>query len=261
MVDCIILILGGWLIAALIMLALWLVYLFTKSPSIVDIGWGGSIGSAACWMYFYVPEISLRQHTIFFCVIFWSLRIVALLISRISKGQKDQRYVELSERWKTNLSWKYFLFFQAQAISVALLITPIALSYLALESFWTYWDTIGLLLFFIGFFGEVIADYQMAKFRQDLSNQKRVCDIGLWYYSRHPNYFFEWVIWLSYSLVAMNHLYGVVGWISPAILLFSILKVTGIPPTEKRLLKSKGDMYNQYQKTTSAFIPMLKKRF
>jgi steroid 5-alpha reductase family enzyme len=133
---------------------------------------------------------------------------------------------------------------------------PIAFSFLAPETNWTCWDTFGTSLYFIGIIGEWAADWQMVQFRLDANNRKKVCNTGLWYYSRHPNYFFESIIWISYAVIAMNHPQGFIGWISPIMIIVSILKVTGIPPTEKRLLASKGNAYREYQRTTSAFIPM-----
>jgi steroid 5-alpha reductase family enzyme len=250
------LVLEAWVIASLIMLVLWLIYLYKDDPSIVDIGWGISIGCAASWMYYSVPELGLRQLVLLFFVTCWSLRLSTLLIARMLKGQKDKRYFELSSIWQNRIRWKYFLFFQAQALSVAVLVVPFALVYLATELSWTSWDTVGVAVFTIGLFGEAIADQQMVHFRSKAGTEKNVCDIGLWRYSRHPNYFFEWLIWISYALLGMNHVTGLVGWISPTVILISILKITGIPPTEERLIASKGDAYREYQRTTSPFIPL-----
>ena len=250
----------GWLISALIMFVLWLFYLYMNEPSVVDIGWGGSIGCVAWWMYWSVPELGLRQIVVLIAASCWSVRLSSLLISRMLKGQRDRRYIELSESWKENLARNYLVFFQAQALSVALLTVPFALALLAPDSAWSAWDTAGALVFVVGFLGESIADQQMVRFRADPHKKKDVCDRGLWRYSRYPNYFFEWLIWISYSLLAMNHSAGLVGWISPSVILVSIVKITGIPPTEERLLASKGDVYREYQRTTSAFIPMPPRR-
>lgn len=250
------LVFSGWLIAAFIMLILWFTYLYSKEPAVVDIGWTASIGCSTWWMFHHVPDGGLRQWVLIFCVAFWSVRLVTLLVMRMRKGQKDKRYVELSLRWKSGLNWKYFIFFQAQAMSVALLVTPLALSFLASEPTWTYWDTIGTLLYIIGMSGELMADQQMVRFRCDPNNRKKVCNVGLWRYSRHPNYFFESVIWISYAIIAMNHPEGLIGWVSPTVIIISILKITGIPPIEQRLLACKGDAYREYQRTTSSFIPM-----
>lgn len=222
----------------------------------VDIGWTASIGCPICWMFHHVPAGGLWQWVLIFCVAFWSVRPVTLLVMHMRKVQKNQRYVELSSQRKSGLYWKWFIFFQAQALSVALLVTPVALSFLASETAWTYWDTIGTLLYIIGMSGELVADQQMVRFRCDPNNRKKVCNVGLWRYSRHPNYFFESVICISYAVIAMNHLQGFIGWISPGIIILSILKITGILPTEQRLLASKEDAHREYQRTTSVFILM-----
>jgi len=254
------LVLSGWLVAALIMFGLWLLYLYKGDPAVVDIGWGGSIGCAALSMFYLSPEGGIRQWLVLIAVLCWSLRIVVLLIRRMIKGQKDRRYVELSEHWKTRLPWKYFIFFQAQALTVAVLLISVSFIYLASNSSWTWLDTAGITLFVFSFSGEVLADWQMAHFRDNPKNRKKVCDVGLWRYSRHPNYFCEWMIWMSYALIAMNHPMGWIGWVSPILILTSILKVTGIPPTEERLLASKGKAYREYQRTTSVFIPLPPKK-
>ena len=250
------LVLSGWLVAALIMFGLWLYYLITDVPAVVDIGWGGSIGCAALWMFYHSPEGGLRQWVVLLCVLCWSVRIVSLLVLRMIKGQKDRRYIELSASWKTGLGWKYLIFFQAQALTVAVLLVPVSLVYFAPDLSWTLLDSFGLALFLLSFAGEVLADWQMARFRDNPSNRKKVCDVGLWRYSRHPNYFFEWLIWISYALIALNHPIGWVGWISPLLIVTSIWKVTGIPPTEERLLASKGKAYREYQRKTSVFFPL-----
>lgn len=249
------LILHAWLIAAGVMALLWLLYLFTDEPSVVDIGWGGSIGLASTALFLQLHEVETRQWIVLVSVLLWSLRLCYLLLSRMWKKQPDTRYKKLSESWKVGAWWKYFLFFQAQAVSVAILVIPIALAYLSTAPFGSFWDICAIAIFLLGISGEAIADRQMAQFRSDSKNRNTLCQIGFWRYSRHPNYFFEWLIWISFAVWGMNHSFGLIGWASPALILISILKITGIPPTEERLLASRGDLYREYQRTTSAFIP------
>jgi steroid 5-alpha reductase family enzyme len=82
-----------------------------------------------------------------------------------------------------------------------------------------------------------------------------VCNLGLWRYSRHPNYFFEFLIWVSFAIVALPVQYGYLGLISPLLILFFLFRVSGIPVTEEQALRSKGEAYRKYQRSTSAFIP------
>jgi len=115
---------------------------------------------------------------------------------------------------------------------------------------------IGFLVGVTGLIGETIADRQMSAFKASDTDPKSVCQRGLWKYSRHPNYFFESVIWIGIFLFATSSPWGWTTFYAPAIITFLLLKVTGIPPTEASALKRKGDAYREYQRTTSPFIPL-----
>jgi steroid 5-alpha reductase family enzyme len=104
-----------------------------------------------------------------------------------------------------------------------------------------------------------LADAQLNAFKRRPDKSSPVCDVGLWRYSRHPNYFFEWLIWVAYFLFAAASPWGWLGILSPVAILFLLLKVTGIPMTEEQAVRSKGDAYRRYQKTTSAFVPWFRK--
>jgi steroid 5-alpha reductase family enzyme len=107
----------------------------------------------------------------------------------------------------------------------------------------------------VAFLGEITADAQLWRFKRDPKNQGRVCNTGLWRYSRHPNYFFEWLIWVSFAIVALSAKYGYLGLLSPLLMLYFLLRLTGIPATEEQALRSKGEKYRAYQRSTSPFIP------
>jgi len=114
-------------------------------------------------------------------------------------------------------------------------------------------------LWLIAISGEALADAQLAAFKRHAANRGRVCDAGLWRYSRHPNYFFEWLIWMAYAVFAFPSPYGYLALIIPAVMLFFLFKVTGIPATEEQSLRSRGDKYREYQRTTSRFVPWFPK--
>jgi steroid 5-alpha reductase family enzyme len=107
--------------------------------------------------------------------------------------------------------------------------------------------------------GESLADAQLAAFKRRAA-KGQVCDAGLWRYSRHPNYFFEWLVWVAYFLFALGSPHGWLAFVGPASILFLLLRVTGIPLTEEQSLRSKGDAYRRYQRTTSAFVPWFPKK-
>jgi steroid 5-alpha reductase family enzyme len=113
----------------------------------------------------------------------------------------------------------------------------------------------GTVLWLIAISGEALADAQLAAFKRHAANQGKVCDAGLWRYSRHPNYFFEWLIWVAFLVFALGSPWGWVAIIGPASILYLLLRVTGIPMTEEQSIRSRGDAYRRYQRTTSAFVP------
>jgi steroid 5-alpha reductase family enzyme len=110
-------------------------------------------------------------------------------------------------------------------------------------------------LWVLGVLGEATADAQLQVFKKIASNKGRVCDVGLWRYSRHPNYFFEWIIWCGYGLFAVTTPWGLSGLIAPALMFLLLYFVSGIPLNEAQSLKSKGALYVEYQKRTSKFFP------
>jgi len=104
--------------------------------------------------------------------------------------------------------------------------------------------------------GEGIADAQLRRFKADPANRGLVCRVGLWGWSRHPNYFFDWLIWCAFVLLALGSPWGWVTVVSPALMLYFLLRVTGIPATEAHALRSRGAAYVQYQREVSAFVPL-----
>jgi steroid 5-alpha reductase family enzyme len=118
----------------------------------------------------------------------------------------------------------------------------------------------GAVLWLIAISGEAVADAQLAAFKRNSAHKGRVCDVGLWRYSRHPNYFFEWLIWVSFFVFALASPWGWVAILGPASILYLLLRVTGIPMTEEQSIRSRGDAYRRYQQTTSAFVPWFPKK-
>jgi steroid 5-alpha reductase family enzyme len=124
----------------------------------------------------------------------------------------------------------------------------------------TAWLVAGVAVFVVAVAGEAIADHQLARFRADPANRGRVCEVGLWRYSRHPNYFFEWLHWFSYVLLGVGAAWW---WITPlgAVLMgASLAWITGIPFVEAQSLRSRGEAYRDYQRRTSAFFPWFPRR-
>ena len=108
--------------------------------------------------------------------------------------------------------------------------------------------------------GETVADRQVERFRSDPANRGRTCQDGLWRYSRHPNYFFEWLIWVALALFAYPSPAGTMALACPVAMLCLLLRVTGIPATEAQALRTRGEEYRRYQQTTSVFVPWRRRR-
>jgi steroid 5-alpha reductase family enzyme len=172
---------------------------------------------------------------------------------------EEGRYKQLRKEWSPNPERKFFFFFQFQAISNVLLAVPFFVITFNTNREISPYEYAGVGLWLISVLGEAVADAQLAAFKKAPENKGKVCDIGLWGYSRHPNYFFEWLMWVSYFLFALASPYWYLAMISPVIILYLLLKVTGIPATEQQSLRSKGEAFKKYQQKTNVFIPWFKK--
>jgi steroid 5-alpha reductase family enzyme len=188
--------------------------------------------------------------------VIWGLRLAFhLLLTRVNGQPEEGRYVELRRKWGSHIGLKFLLFFEAQALLCGVLSLPFLLATHDPLKSPPEFDNVGAGIWIVAFLGEMIADRQLARFKRDLKNKARVCNVGLWRYSRHPNYFFELLIWVSFAIVAFPSKYGYLGLISPLLILFFLLRVSGIPATEEQALRTKGDAYRKYQKSTPAFVP------
>ena len=247
--------------AVLIMFVLWLIQLRTRNAGVVDAGWAGSLGAAAIFAAATGAGDPERRWLIGVMGGLWGLRLAAhLLKDRIIGEPEEGRYQKLREDWKDNANRNLLIFFEMQALLVVVLSAPFILASAPGPTGLAAAAIGGAALFLIGLVGESIADRQLHRFKRDPANKGRVCNVGLWRYSRHPNYFFEWLIWCAFALVALPSPWGWTALSAPALMLFFILKVTGIPPTEARALLSRGDAYREYQRTTSVFVPWFPKR-
>ena len=177
----------------------------------------------------------------------------------VAVNPKDPRYAALRKQFPKRTWLMFFGFFQLQGLLIGLLSLPIALACANPSPGVGFFEIAGVLLWLVAIGGEAIADMQLALFKAQPAAKGRVCDFGLWKYSRHPNYFFEWLVWIAYFVFALGSPWAWVGLASPLLMLFFLTRMTGIPPAEGRSLASRGDAYRDYQRRTSAFIPWFPK--
>ncbi len=162
-------------------------------------------------------------------------------------------------RWAPNANRNFFVFFQAQALFVVFFSLPFAFIAQNGSSGLGVLEWAGIAVWAIGNAGTILSDYQLAQWRKNPENKGKTARGGLWGWSRHPNYFFEWVNWCGIALVASATPWGWIAWLVPAGLLYLLFKVTGIPETEAQALRSRED-YAEYQRTTSVFVPLPPRR-
>ncbi len=257
------LIIYSLLACTVIMSLVWVWSYRIKNAGVVDIFWSYNFPVIAVILYLFAPGFSGRLTLLCAMVVIAGLRLGTHLASRVLKHLREEepRYAHIRREWGKNAEVKMFGFFIMQGVSNVLLATPFIISSINTSAKISPLEYAGAILWGISVLGEAIADRQLASFKKDLKNKGKVCDIGLWYYSRHPNYFFEWLMWVAYFVFALASPYGYIAIISPAIILYLLLKVTGIPATEQQSLKTKGEAYKRYQQTTSKFVPWFKPPF
>lgn len=244
---------------ALLMLVLWLIHLRTGNASIVDAGWAGGLALLGLLYAALAGGYWLRSVLLAAMAGVWGFRLAIYLAFRIIGHPEEGRYQELRRQWKTNLPLKFLVFFEFQAVLAVVLSVPFLLAARNPSSAisWLEWSAVGL--WTLAMAGEATADAQLSKFKSNPANKGKTCQVGLWRYSRHPNYFFEWLIWVAFALFALDSPSGYWGMLSPALMLYFVLRVTGIPATEAQALRSRGEQYRRYQQTTSAFVPWFTK--
>jgi steroid 5-alpha reductase family enzyme len=203
-----------------------------------------------------------RQWLVAALVAIWSLRLGLHVAVRTANKTDDPRYAAFAREWGVNSAPKMFVFLQNQAFGSIPLVFAIFVAAHFPEPTLRAQDYLGALILFVGIAGEALADAQLRAFRGKLDNRGRVCDVGLWRWSRHPNYFFEWFCWLAYPVIALSlihpfeYLWGWASLLAPVFMYWILVYVTGIPPLEEQMLHSRGDGYRAYQSRTSKFFPL-----
>lgn len=257
------LLLVAWALVAGFQLTLWLIAQRTRNAGIVDVGWAASFTIVIATFTLGATTPPAAYAPLAAVALAWSLRLTAHLVARgAATGPEEGRYLDLRTRWAPHAARSFFIFFQAQAALTAFLALSLVVPFVHAPHpslAWLRWLGAGVSL--LGLLGESIADWQLSRFRRAHAGQKRVCDVGLWAYSRHPNYFFEWCVWIGYALYGLAFApLGLLALSGQAVIVASIFGVTGIPPTEAQALRSRGDAYRAYQARVSRFLPLPPKR-
>ena len=244
------------LVLLVLMTGVWVVSLLRRNVSVIDIFW--SIGFlAVAWLnWLSVETHSIRQVVVMGCLHLWALRLALYLLWRWWGAPEDKRYQAMRIRNGPRFAITSLVsVFWLQAALAAVISLPVQMVLRAVEPFELgLLDAIGGVLFVVGFGFEAIGDAQMVQFKADRSNQGKVCDRGLWRYTRHPNYFGEAVLWWGLWCFAAAIPTG--GWtvVAPIVMTLLLLRVSGVSLLERQLVEEKLS-YRQYMARTSAFIP------
>lgn len=240
---------------SVVMFGAWLWQRAGGRAGIVDVAWTWSVGILAVIYVTWVADGLLTRRVLLGLLGgLWSLRLGLHLLPRLFHAQEDERYRRMKAGWGRWAELRILLFYQSQALVAPLFALPMLVGGNSRADL-NGWDAIGVAIWCFAMLGEWQADRQLHQFRAAQENRGRVCQVGWWRYSRHPNYFFEWLHWCSYLPIAAFAPWGWLAAIAPVAMFYFLNYVTGIPPAEEQAVASRGDAYREYQRTTSPFFP------
>lgn len=252
-----------WLLLALatgfgltFMLSLWSVQYRTRDAGIVDFGWSGGLGVVALLFAALGPGDVAHRMALAAMAGLWSFRLASyLLTDRVLKGEEDSRYQTLRTYWGDKAQRNLLFFFLFQGLLIPLFAIPYLMVAQQPPHTFGLWDVIGLVVGIGSVAGESLSDAQLKRWRKEPANRGKTCRTGLWKYSRHPNYFFEWLHWWGYMFLCVGTWQVWPTLMGPVVMLLFLYRITGIPYTERQALKSRGDDYRTYQEEVSPFVP------
>jgi len=244
--------LDGLLAIAIVAGLAWIASVVRRDAGVADIAWSLLIAAAA-FAYAMGQDETARTMLVLSMTAVWAARL-ALHIGRRSRGHpEDRRYRDMRARHEPGFAWKsLYLVFGLQALIAWIISLPLLGALRGHEPL-GWLDVAGVLLWLAGFLYETIADWQLLRFSRNPDNRGKVLNSGLWRYSRHPNYFGEFLVWWGFFLVAWS---AGAGWsvISPIIVSVLLLRVSGVPLLEKDIGERRPG-YRAYVLATNAFFP------
>ncbi len=230
--------------------AVWFWINQSKNVAVIDVAWG--IGIALCGIVHLSLSFSMKTGFVAFLLLLWVLRLSGYLWwTRVRKGLHDPRYESLQDINSNTVATVAVKQIAIQTILMAIIVVPFFM--ITARDCFSLMDIVATDLVLMGIVGSSVADWQLYHFRKQAST--RVCTSGLWAYSRHPNYFFEIIVWLGFASFALSTTAGLLAFISPLCLWLVMIFVT-IPLTEKMSLASKGEVYQAYQSKTPRLCPV-----
>jgi steroid 5-alpha reductase family enzyme len=252
-------VLGVLAAMALVMAAAWAFGLWRGDGGWTDVFWtwgtGITLAAAALWPF---HDIQPRQWLVAAFVTAWALRLGLYLTPRVAAGPEDARYAAFREQFGRRYPLGMLWVSLPQALATALLAVSVVLAANWAGAGLGLRDALAVGLFAIALGGETVADAQMRRFRADPANRGKVLDRGLWAWSRHPNYFFQWLGWCAYPVMAFEpgRPLTFLSFTAPLVMYGLLRYVSGVPPLEAAMLRSRGEAFRDYQQRVSVFVPL-----
>ena len=254
--------LSVWAVMAVGMAITWAYQRAVQNGGWTDVFW--TFGTGACGVACALlpvaglPWPTPRQAMVAALVAAWSIRLGLYMLVRVARSPEDQRYTRFRLEWGEGFQRRMFAFLQTQAPATAALCLAIRLAADNPAPGLRAQDLIGAAILIVAVLGEGLADAQMRRFKADPARHGQVCQTGLWAWSRHPNYFFEWFGWLAYPVIAigLDRPWSWLALIAPLAMGHFLINVTGVPLLEQAMIRSKGQAYRDYQARVSAFVPL-----
>ena len=245
---------SGVACVALALAVVWLFQLRSHNANMVDPVWSWSLGWLGVFFAAFGSAPPVLRIMLAVLAGLWGFRLGTHLFLRNHGKPEDSRYARFRKEWGAKADRNLFWFFQFQTVFSALLSLPFLVVAWRDDLPPTWAIVAAFVVWIASVAGEAVADAQLARFRRDPANKGKVNRDGLWRYSRHPNYFFECTHWFAYLFLAVGSSWWWVGLVAPAVMAFLLLRLSGIPITEKHMAENRPD-YAKYMRTTSAFVP------
>jgi steroid 5-alpha reductase family enzyme len=237
-----------------LMVLTWLLSLAKRNASIVDIAWGLGFVIVAWSIRMRLPHPDVRSAVLVGMTTIWGLRLAGYLYLRNHGKGEDFRYRAMRKKYGSRFAFVSLgTVFAVQGLLMWIVSLPIQLGQTRHTSLGPL-TWIGLVVWLVGLGFEGVGDYQLARFKRDPTNQGSVMDIGLWRYTRHPNYFGDACVWWGIALVAAESGIGAVGIIGATVMTVLLRRVSGVTLLEKSLVKRRPG-YTEYVQRTSPFVP------
>ena len=241
----------------LFMTSVYLLSMLLKDFSIVDVAWGLGFIIVCAVSGWFATNILMIQLLVGGLVLLWGVRLALYIAYRKRGKDEDWRYKQWREDWGQNAWWRSYLqVFMLQGLVMLIVALPIIMINATPTNRLEGYYIVGLVVWMVGYFFEVVGDMQMLAFKSDSENKGKIMTTGLWKYTRHPNYFGEAVMWWGIFIIALESLNGFYTIVSPLLLTFLLLRVSGVKKLESKYKNNKD--YQKYIKHTSSFIPWKK---